>query len=163
MKKKFLILIIIMVFSLNFFGCTFKFNNYTINNFQVSKKKPNNSYYTMELSNKLSTTKNIKVVMLDTNLYKEINLSNEDINTVKSFIKSLQKSNFIESSKDIPKKPVYRLFLTLDNEKYIFNIYSEKYISIHPWDGNFSMDYIDSENIQPLYNLFGLCKYLLPK
>lgn len=163
MNKKILMLLIIILIPLNLTGCTFKVGNYTINNFQVTKKKPASSYYTEELTKKLKASAEFKAVMLDMNLYKEIILKNDDLDTVKSFFNSIKKSNFKEASKDIPNKPVYKLFLTISDEKYVINIYSQKYISLHPWDGDFSMDYIDTENIQPLYNLFGLCKYLMPE
>lgn len=163
MSKKLLILLIILIIPLSLTSCNIKIGKYTINNFQVTKQKPITSYYTEELSKKIYAGNSFKAVMLDMNLYKEINLSQADLETVKNFFTDLKKSNFLENYKDFKNKPVYKLFLSFDKDKYVINIYNEKYIAVYPWDGDYPMDFIDTENIQPLYSLFGLCKYLMPK
>jgi predicted aminopeptidase len=104
-----------------------------------------------------------KINVLDTNFYKEKELSQEDIEIIKNFSKSLKISNFIEKPKELPEKPSYKLFITFKKEKYIINVYNEKYLSVYPWDGIYPMDYIDMEGIQAHYNLFSLCKYLMEK
>jgi hypothetical protein len=146
-----------------FIGCNIKFGNYTINNFTIVKKKPNNLYYTNNLLKNITLESSMKITLLDTNFYNEKELSKEDIDTVKNFSKALKKNNFIEKPKDLPEKPSYKLFFTFKKEKYVMNIYNEKYISVHPWDGTYSMDYINMEGVQPLYNIYGLCKYLIPR
>jgi hypothetical protein len=156
-------MVILILLPVIFVGCTFKIGSYTINNFNVTKKKPNNFYYTNNLAKNLTLESSFKINLLDTNFYKEKELSKEDIDTVKKFTKALKKPNFIEKPKDLPEKPAYKLFFTFSKEKYVVNVYDEKYLSVQPWDGNYSMDYIDMEGIQPLYNLFGLCNYIIPK
>lgn len=141
-------------------GCTIKIGNYTISNFSVTKKKPNNFYYTNNFAKNLTLESSFKANALDTNFYKEKELSKEDVDTIKSFTKALKKANFIEKPKELPDKPSYKLFFTFSKEKYVINIYNERYIAIHPWDGIYPMDYIDMNGIQPLYNLFNLCEYL---
>ncbi|MCM0648485.1 DUF4883 family protein [Clostridium swellfunianum] len=166
MTKKiiYIILILFLVFiPITLAGCKIKIGSYTVNNFTITKKKPNNFYYTNSLAKNLTLESSIKIKLMDTNFYKEKDLSIEDIDTVRNFTKALKKNNFIEKPKDLPEKPLYKLFFTFNKEKYVINVYSEKYISVYPWDGNYSMDYIDMEGIQPLYNLCGLCKYLIPR
>jgi hypothetical protein len=144
-------------------GCNVKIGSYTINNFSVVKKKPSNLYYTNNLAKDLTLESSVKIKLLDTNFYKEKELANEDIETVRSFVKTLKKSNFIEKPSNLPEKPAYKLYFDFAKEKYVMNVYNEKYISVYPWDGNYSMDFIDMNDTQPLYNIFGLCKYLIPR
>lgn len=163
MKKRFLYIIIVLSIPFILAGCSIKVGNYSINNFTVTKNKPNNYYYTNSLAKNLTLESNFKVKLLDTNFYKEKELTKDDIDIIKNFAKSLKKSNFIDKPKELPNKPLYKFFLTFNNEKYVINVYNEKYISVYPWDGSYSMDYVDMDGIQTLYNLFGLCKFLIPR
>lgn len=163
MKKKIYILFIIILLSTFSSGCTFKFGNVTLNNFTVNTKKPNKYYYTNSIAKYLTLNSSIKVKLLDTNFYKEKELSEEDIDTIKNFTKALKITNFIEKPKNLTEKPAYKLFFTFDKEKYIINVYNERYISVYPWDGTYLMDYVDMNGTQNLYNLYGLCKYLIPR
>lgn len=163
MKRRYYILFIIILFSTLSFGCTFKIGRATFNNFTVTFKKPNKYYYTNNIAKYLTLNSDVKVKLLDTNFYKEKDLSEEDINTIKNFTKALKKSNFIEKPKDLIQKPAYKLFFTFDKEKYIITVYNERYIAVCPWDGIYSMDYIDMNGTQNLYNLYGLCKFLIPR
>ena len=132
-------------------------------NYSISRKKPTNLYYTNLLAKNL-TLKNISnAVVVETNFYKEKNIPLEDLETIKAFATNLTKANFIDKPKDLPKKAVYKILLTFNKDKYVINIYSDKYISIFPWDGNYPMDYIDMENIQLSRNLYNLCKYIIEK
>ncbi len=163
MNRKLICLAIVLCLPLIFMGCTIKIGSYTINNLTVTKKKPYNFYYTNNLAKNLTLESSIKIDLLDTNFYKEKELSKEDIELVKNFAKALKKQNFIDKPKELPEKPAYKLFFTFSKEKFIINVYNEKYISVYPWDGIYPMDYIDMEGIQPIYNIFGLCKYLIPR
>lgn len=163
MKRKISILVIIILFSILSFGCAFKIGSMTINNFTVTMKKPNKYYYTNNIAKYLIQNSSVKIKLLDTNFYKEKELSQDDIDTIKNFTKALKKANFIEKPKELPQKPTYKLFLTFDKEEYIINVYNEKYIAVYPWDGTYSMDYVDMNGTQNLYNLYGLCKYLIPR
>jgi hypothetical protein len=129
----------------------------------IDKEKHNNYYYTNKVSKHLTLDKNISGKVIDTNFYKEIDLSTDSIATLKDFIQNLKKENFIDLPKDLPNKPKYKFYLNFDKEKYIINVYTEKYISIYPWDGNYSMDYIDMTGVYLNYNLYGLCVNIFPK
>lgn len=128
-----------------------------------SKKKPFNFYYTNEIAKQVSLENSYKVIVFESNLYKEKEVSNEDKSTLQSFLKDLKKENFINKPADLPQKPVYKLYINFSKNKYIINIYSDKYISVYPWDGNYEMDYIDMSNIHVSDNLFYLCSYILPR
>lgn len=166
LKKKFnyfvlIITILVLIFSLA--GCSFAIGNYKVDNLSVSKKKPNNFYYTNLLAKNLTLSSSCKAIVLDTNFYKEKDLVKEDVDTIKKFTKELNKQNFVDKPSDLPAKPIYKLYFTFDKEKYIINVYNERYLSIYPWDGNYPMDYIDMNSISPSNNINSLCKYLIPR
>ncbi len=129
----------------------------------INSKKSNKYYYTNLVAKHLVKDNKINGTVMDTNFYKEINLSSEDISTIKSFIKTLKGNNFINAPKDLPKKPEYKIYLNFQKAKYVINVYNEKYIAIYPWDGNFPMDYIDMTGVYLSNNLYGMCKNIFPK
>lgn len=97
------------------------------------------------------------------NFYKKKDFSKEDLYTLADFFNSLNNDSFIEKPANLPDKPLYMIFLTFSKNKYVINVYNENYISIYPWDGAYNMDYIDTSKMYKAYNLYGLCKYLIPK
>lgn len=127
----------------------------------LNKKKPSNYYYTNLLAKNIALCSKHNIQVLDTNFYKTEALTSEDIQIVKSFLNSLRKPNFIEKPVSLNGKPEYKLFFTFSetNEKYVINVYSKDLISIHPWDGEFTMDYITMSGIPLRYNLYSLSKY----
>lgn len=97
------------------------------------------------------------------NFYKKKDFSKEDLSTFGEFFNSLNNDSFIAKPESLPDKPLYKIFLTFSENKYMINIYNETVISIYPWDGSYNMDYIDTSKMYKAYNLYGLCKYLIPK
>lgn len=147
-----------MFFSLSLFGCKYDFNK-TI----YMKNKPNNYYYTKLLMKDLSLEKPVELYTLYMNFYKKKDFSKDDLSTFAQFFNSLNNASFISKPANLPDKPLYKIFLTFSVNKYVINIYNEKVISIYPWDGDYSMDYIDTSKMYKAYNLMGICKYLIPK
>lgn len=154
MKKILISLCTLFIISILLVGCNYNFSNISFN-----KTKPNNFYYTNILAKNLTLESSVKCVILDTNFYKEKELSKENLDTVKSMLKTLNKNNFISKPKDIPEKPIYKMFFTFNKEKLVINVYSEKYLSVYPWDGSYPMDYIDMSNLPISLNLYNLCKF----
>lgn len=155
MKKILISFCTLIVISILFVGC-----NYNFSNISFKKNKPNNFYYTNILAKNLTLESSIKCVILDTNFYKQKELKKENIDTIKSMLKTLNKDNFVSKPKDLPEKPVYKIFFTFNKEKLIINVYNERYLSVYPWDGNYSMDYIDMNKIPISLNLYSLCKFM---
>lgn len=156
MKKKSCIsLLIIIGISFVFTSCS----SITI----LNKKKKNNFYYTNIVAKNVTLEKSYRCTVVDTNFYKEKELTTQDSLVVTNFIKSLNTKYFISKPKDIPDKPVYKMFLTFKKEKFVVNVYNKKYLSVHPWDGYYEMDFIDMSSIPSSYNLFNLCNYLIPR
>ncbi|WML35270.1 DUF4883 family protein [Clostridium sp. OS1-26] len=155
MKKILIPLCTLFIISILFVGCNYNFSNISFN-----KTKPNNFYYTNILAKNFALEPSAKCVILDTNFYKEKELSKENLDTVNSMLKALNKNNFISKPKDITEKPVYKMFFTFNKEKLVINVYSEKYLSVYPWDGNYPMDYIDMSSLPTSLNLYNLCKFM---
>lgn len=131
-------------------------------NFSTNKKKPNDYYYTNLLAKNLTLSPSCKASTVDTNFYKKQSLTQDDVDTIKKFTKALNKKNFIGCPQDLPKKPAYKIIFQFEKDKYVINVYNEKYISIYPWDGSYAMDYLSMASIETGYNLYNLCKYLIP-
>jgi len=127
------------------------------------KNKPNKYYYTNLLMQDLSKESPVNLYVLYMNFYKKKDFSKEDSSVFSNFFVSLNNDSFISKPASLPNKPLYKIFLTFSETKYVINIYNERFISIYPWDGDYIMDYIDTSKMYRAYNLFGLCKYLIPK
>jgi hypothetical protein len=156
--KKYILILLCTFFSLSLFGC-----NYNINKKIFTKGKPNNYYYTNLLMKDLSLENPKELYALYMNYYKKKDFSKEDLSTLADFFNSLNNDSFIEKPENLPNKPIYKIFLKFNKNKYMINVYNENFISIYPWDGSYSMDYIDTSKMYKAYNLYGLCKYLIPK
>ena len=154
--KKYILILICTFFSFSLIGCSFNKNIFT-------KSKPNNYYYTNLLMKDLSIENPVEVYTLYMNFYKKKDFSKEDLATLGDFFNSLNNDNFVEKPANLPEKPMYKIFLTFSESKYMINIYNENIISIYPWDGAYTMDYINTSKMYKAYNLYGLCKYLIPK
>lgn len=131
----------------------------------IHKKKPINYYYTNLLAKNLTLSKKYEIQVLDTNFYKSKVLSKDDTDTIQYFLKDLRKPNFIQKPVSLNKKPEYKIFFKfLDtNKQFVINVYSKDVISIYPWDGDFSMDYITMNEIPLRHNIYSLCKYVFIK
>lgn len=163
MKKNIICLILVLCCFFILSGCNFKIRNYTIDNYNLSKDKPFNYYYTKELSNNIALEPKYKCTIIETNFYSEKSLSLKDNETIHNFISELKKSNFINKPSDLPSKPAYRMYFTFSKVKYVIDVYNENYISVFPWDGCYSADYIDMNGVHTSNNLYNFSKYLNPK
>lgn len=153
-KKTYMLLIIIStLFILT--SC----NNITI----LNKNKKNNFYYTNIVAKNVTLEHNYKCTIVDTNFYREKELNSTDCSVVTNFVKALNTKYFISKPKNLPDKPIYKMFLTFKNDKFVINVYNKKYVSVHPWDGYYEMDFIDMSSIPSSYNLFNLCNYIIPR
>jgi len=97
------------------------------------------------------------------NFYKKKDFSKEDLSTFTEFFNSLNNDSFIETPVNLTSKPIYKIFIKFSENKYVINIYNDNLLSIYPWDGDYRMDYLNTSKMYKAYNLYGLCKYLIPK
>ncbi|EGT0696774.1 hypothetical protein GW966_13215, partial [Clostridium perfringens] len=105
MKKITKIFLITLCFSLILISC------YKIN--IPSKEKPSLNYHTKNLS-ELVSKNNIKIRVLDMNIYSEVIVDNEDVRIIDDLLKSLKDSNFI-NEEPLPNKPLYKIFIDLNS------------------------------------------------
>jgi hypothetical protein len=155
MNKKISYLITFIIISILLSSCNF--------NFQFNSKKPNNYYYTNLLAECISKEVSYKCTAINTSFYNEIEISQNDKNTINNMFKKLNSKSFINKPNNLPDKPKYRLMFIFNDAKYFMDIYNENIISIYPWDGKLEKDYIDLSNIPLSYNINGLCEYLFNK
>lgn len=149
-KGSLVVLILISIFSIFFFV-----------NRELNKKKPYDFYYTNLLAKNLTVPKHATVKALNINFYKTKELSEDDIEAINDFMKNISQNSFTKKPIDLPENPEYKLFFTFNNkEKYVINVYNSKYISVFPWDGDFSMDYANMSNVPIRYNIYNLCEYI---
>jgi hypothetical protein len=158
LKKFFVYLYTFLIFAVPLTGC-----NLDMTKIVYNKEKPFAFYYTNEVAKHISLEGSYKAVIFETNLYKEKEIPSEDKPTIQNFLKNLKEKNFIKKPTDLPQKPVYKLYLSFSKDKYIMNVYSDKYVSVYPWDGNFEMDYIDMTGTHTSDNIFYLCSYITPR
>lgn len=150
---KFIKLSIIILICLAASGCSSLFN----------QEKPYTFYYTNMLSKNLHTEKQIKASLIDTSYYKNHNLSSDEVKDFYNFFEALKKHNYIKRPKGLPVKPIYRMFFTFSKDKYVLDVYNEKYISIYPWDGTYEKDFLNISDIPASINPYSLCKYAIPR
>lgn len=155
MKKFNLIFITLMLF-LTLNGCVTKNPKY-IN----LSTKPNNHYYTDKLENKILTDDKFTLYVFDTNLYKEIEVSNEENPIIKNFISSLVSDNYFDETVD--SKELYRLKIVFNDDKYLIKIFDNSIVSISPWDGNYKEDFISIKELPLRYNLLDFCNHIANK
>ena len=115
------------------------------------------------LSKDFHTEKQIKVSLIDTSYYKNYNFNSDEIKDFYNFLGALKKHNYIKRPKDLPYKPLYRAFFTSSKDKYVLDVYNEKYIAIYPWDGTYEKDFLNISDIPASINPYSLCKYVIPR
>jgi hypothetical protein len=126
----------------------------------LSGKKPSNYYYTNLLAKDIKLNKITSCKAIEMNYYRELDVEGENYKKLCSFLDKVNGSSFIAVPKDLPSRPKYKLFFSSSQDKYIINVYNEKYISINPWDGSYDMDYIDISTLPNSINLYELCNFL---
>ncbi len=123
-------------------------------------KKPCNNYYTNLLYKKLNEDNSYTVHVFDTNLYKDIEVSSDLKLTISNFITSLNSDSYADSS-NTESKEAYRIKIVFSNgSKFLIKVFNDKYITLSPWDGVYSEDYINMTNVPLAYNLFDFCNHI---
>lgn len=154
MKRKLCYVILLMMLVLFTSSCS---------RYYYYKGKETKYYYTNLLSKEIDLNNSYRCSITDTSYYREKELSSEDLKVIPNFFSSLDEKSFIDRPKDLPKKPLYKIFITISNEKYVINVYSKDLASIYPWDGYYEMDFINMSKVPYSYNLYNICNYMIPR
>jgi hypothetical protein len=153
--KKLLYIFFISILLLNITACS------NIKTFQ--SKKPCNNYYTDLLDKDLKTQNKYLIILLDTQFYKKVTLGQAESDLVKKSLLTLQSANFINKPKDIPDKALYKIYFTFKSQKFVAEVYNEKYMCVYPWDGAYERDYINMDSLPVAYNIFIFSKTIIPR
>ncbi|EGT3616627.1 hypothetical protein FHH43_10340 [Clostridium perfringens] len=153
MKKFTTIFILILCFSLALISCS-KANIFP-------KEKPSLNYHTKNLSEIVSKD-NVKIRILDMNIYSEVIVDSEDSRILEDLLKSLKDSNFIQEE-PLPNKPLYKFFIDLNSTKYVIDIYGDDLLTLYPWDSDVSKDYISLKDTPNAFKLEPFCQYVFNK
>ena len=120
--------------------------------------KPTTYYYSDELYSKLKENPSFTLQVYDVPV--------DDYDIVESFLTSLHTENYLLELPDEFKesKQQYRLIISFGTSKYIINAYSPDLDTIHPYDGSFQEDIIDStKNVDARNNIYDFCVYVINK
>jgi len=158
MKKKICLLLLLLI-TLSFTSCKYAITDKKL----IKSSKENKFYYTNMLMENINEESNYNCSLMDTNFHKEIILNSSNTSALNNFLKSLNEKHFLSKPKQNLEEAKYKIYITFKNNKYVINVYDEKLIGIHPWDGYYDMDYIDMTNTPISYNLYKLCSYMIPR
>lgn len=151
--KKFITIILLIITSINFTGCSLNTAQYI-----RPKSKPSENYYTNEIQNKIDENLEYTLRIFDMDYYKYYEVSKEEHSILPEFIDSLSAENYSANlESDLEHK--YKLIIEFPDSKYIINIYNNNLISIYPWDGVFEEDIITMDGVSDYYNLYKFCEY----
>lgn len=154
--KKILLTFLFLILCITLIGCDLKDPKYI--NFS---SKPNSHYYTDNLRSNLLNSANFNLYVFDTNLYKEFEVSKEELSIIENFISALSYDNYTEESVDL-KEP-FRLKLVFDDNIYLIKVFNDSIISISPWDGVYKEDIISIKDLPLRYNLLDFCNHIANK
>lgn len=153
MKKLSLLTAFILCFLLS--GCIIHDPRYI--NFS---KKPSNNYYTNELIKEFNANTDYSIYIFDTNLYKNLKVDSATQNIVSKFTVSLKSDNFLSQVQN-EQKESYRLKIVFPDQKvYLIKIFNNENVTIAPWDGIYSEDFVNMKNIPLEYNLYDFCNHV---
>lgn len=155
MKKKLMLFTTILTFTLFVFGCSpLEYIKY---------EKPKINYYTTKLSD-LVNNKDYEIQILDTNVYRTIDVDKEDVRIIPDLINNLKSDNFLtEEPEGLPVKSMYKLFIMSKDNKMVLDVYGDDIISIYPWDGDFEKDYLSLKGVPNAFKAEQFCKYVFEK
>ena len=155
MRKKIILISLILTFILSMFSC---------NSLEYIKyEKPSINYYTSNLSDLVSDC-DYEIQILDTNVYRTMEVDKEDVRILPDLINSLKPDNFLSQQPEgLPNKSIYKLFITSGNNKMVLDVYGDDIIAIYPWDGDFEKDYLSLKGVPNSFKMEQFCKYVFEK
>lgn len=152
MKKFKLCFLILLVFLLQ--GCGLNDPKY-IN----LKTKDGNDFYTKDVYSKLLKDDDFTLEIFDTNVYKNIPIDENEKMIIENFIRSLTKEDYKDEESPSDKEP-FQIKISFSDDKYVFKVFDDKRVTIAPWDGVFSEDIVNMENVPKRYNLYDFCTHI---
>lgn len=153
MRKFTKIFLTFLCVSLIFISCTKINSSY--------KEKSSLNYHTENLKSNILNN-DLKIRILDMNIYSELIVDNEDERILYDLLNNLKDSNFIKKE-TLPNKPLYKFFIDLSSEKYVIDIYGDDLITLYPWDSDINKDFLSLKDIPNAFKLEAFCQYAFNK
>lgn len=150
--KKLIVILLILLNTTIMMGCSLSNAKYI--NFS---KKPNNHYYTEQLTKKVLNNEEFSLYVFDKNLYKEIKVTDDEKLIVENFLNSLITDNYLETSDAINEREPFRIKVIFKDNIFLIKVFNSNLITLSPWDGNYTEDIVSMENLPIGYNLFNFC------
>ena len=156
MKKT--LFVILTILSITISGCEANKPQYI-----HFEKKPKINYYTCEIGTLLLNKKDYSLELYNTNLCRNTILNNDDKKILINIINNTKEENYIDDCDNIDNnnKIPYELKIKFESgEIFIIKIFDESLVSINPWDGIYSEDYIKTDTFPTKYNLYNFCTFI---
>lgn len=163
MFKKIKIFLILLILSFSVISCSKPSFNTISSSLRISK--PSLDYYTKYLKHSISkknNTTHLSIFYTKTGKNKSIPLDYVDKFTV--FINSIKSNHFLDTNQITLelKDPEYKITVFINNNPaFIINIFNDKYINIHPWDGIYNPDFIDISSLQTRTNIYNIVDFII--
>ena len=163
MFKKIKMILIMLLLSFIITNCSTPSINKISSTLRITK--PRLDFYTSSLKyslKKKNNTAHISIFYTKTGKNKVI--PSEYIDRFNMFINSIKPSHFItyEEANLGLKDPEYKLTIFINNNpKFIINIFNDKFVSIHPWDGMYEPDLINISSFQTKSNIYNLAEFII--
>lgn len=153
--KKLTFILLTIIITLFLYGCAFENPKYI-----HLKKKPSINLYATEIAENLSLNIPYSLELFNLDLYKLYILNDNEKKILINFLKSTTTDNFNEYE-EISDVETYQLRITFENgDKYIIKVFNNSLLSVSPWDGIFSEDIINMNDIPENYNLYEFCTFI---
>lgn len=155
MRKKIMLVAVILTLVLGIFGCSpLEYIKYD---------KPSINYYTTKLYD-MASNDDFQIQILDTNVYRTIEVNKEDVRIINDLIINLKSDNFLtEEPEGLPAKSMYKLFITSGNSKMVLDVYGDDIVTVYPWDGDFDKDCLSLKGVPNSFKMEQFCKYVFEK
>lgn len=163
MFKNLKLLFIILIFPFLIMDCK---SNSLEDNVKISLgiSKPSINFYTDNLLKIIDKYPDIHVSIFYSKTGKNKTIPKDYMERFNLFMESIKPTFFVNTNNTNLelKDPEYRITLYIEEKPiYLINIFNEKYISIHPWDGSYPPDIIDISPIHERINIYNLCDYII--
>lgn len=122
-----------------------------------NKETPN--FYTNEVFKKILNDEYFSLEVFNTNMYKNIPVSNTENGIIENFIQSISIEDYNKGDIPTDREP-YQIRINFSDAKYIIKVYNSNLVTLYPWDGNFQEDIISLDNVPLHYNLYDFCKHI---
>lgn len=162
MFKKLKLLLIFLILPIFIISCSRNFSENIKSPLRISK--PSLNFYTENLIRAIKNSKNVQVSIFYSKTGKNKIIPNDYMEKFNLFMDSIKPSYFVNANTAALnlRDPEYRLTIFIENKSsFIINIFSDKFITIHPWDGSYKPDIIDISYLHEGINIYNIVDFII--